>query len=374
MSATEQIVQVADASSPTKNMRTLQQTINSNTVQSEVVVLATGTASGGDSYDARQIRALTSSDVVTAQGQATLTNWIGVQLTSDASHAASVINAAPTTQYGLVTRNIPSGTQTVSGSVSISGTATVAGTVTANMGTANTLTNAWPHTITDNLQNGPAAVMTSGLFNPALNVVIDGGNTPTVAIGGQPTVIMGQNNASVNITASGQTSPLAGTQGRASVNVQANGGGQGGVMHAPSTLVLDYSFDNGTNFFPAPGNPIYNWALGQWQNNITTCGIYSVSMPGCNMFRFRSTTWSVNDNINVNLAVNMNYEDIMPTDSATGASVPLLAKMVAGADPLGTLRALQTDGYGRLQVQDGPGYVQASKAGWGPGWGNFTGW
>ena len=137
----EQIVQVADAASPTKNMRTIQQTVNAQTVQSEVIVLATGAANGADTYDARQVRALTSSDVITAQGQATLTNWLGVQLTSDASHAASVINSAPTTQYGLVTRNIPSGTQTVSG------------TVQANQGTASG--TAWPVKITDNTNQVP---------------------------------------------------------------------------------------------------------------------------------------------------------------------------------------------------------------------------
>jgi len=47
-------------------MRTIQQTAGGNTVQSEVIVLATGAANGGDTYDARQIRALTSADVVTA--------------------------------------------------------------------------------------------------------------------------------------------------------------------------------------------------------------------------------------------------------------------------------------------------------------------
>ena len=62
----EQIVQVADASPSTKNMRTIQQTVGGNTVQSEVVILATGAASGGDTYDARQIRTLTSADIVKA--------------------------------------------------------------------------------------------------------------------------------------------------------------------------------------------------------------------------------------------------------------------------------------------------------------------
>ncbi len=66
----EQIVQVQDAATPTKNMRTIQQTAGGNTVQSEVIVLATGAANGGGTYDARQFRTLTSSDIVTAVLQA----------------------------------------------------------------------------------------------------------------------------------------------------------------------------------------------------------------------------------------------------------------------------------------------------------------
>src|SRR5260370_25767444 len=62
----EQTVQVQDASPSSKNMRTIQQTAGGNTVQSEVIVLATGAANGGDTYDARQFRTLTSSDIVTA--------------------------------------------------------------------------------------------------------------------------------------------------------------------------------------------------------------------------------------------------------------------------------------------------------------------
>jgi hypothetical protein len=47
----EQVVQVADAASPTKNMRTIEATVAGNTVQSEVVVLS---SDGSDKYDARQ--------------------------------------------------------------------------------------------------------------------------------------------------------------------------------------------------------------------------------------------------------------------------------------------------------------------------------
>src|SRR5947208_16999771 len=75
----EQIVQVQDAATPTKNMRTIQQTTGGNTVQSEVVILATGAASGGDTYDARQIRTLTSADIVEA-------------ILSDGTHSVLVTN------------------------------------------------------------------------------------------------------------------------------------------------------------------------------------------------------------------------------------------------------------------------------------------
>jgi len=110
----EQIVQVADASPSTKNMRTIQQTAGGNTVQSEVVVLATGAANGGDTYDARQIRALASTDTVTVQGQASLANWVGVELTSDATNKAFVTNSQPASNsYALAVRPIPGATQTV---------------------------------------------------------------------------------------------------------------------------------------------------------------------------------------------------------------------------------------------------------------------
>lgn len=56
---------------------------------------------------------------------------------------ARVITSAPTTEAGLVVRNIPSGTQTVSGSV------TASGTVTANQGTPASTANRWPVQLTD---------------------------------------------------------------------------------------------------------------------------------------------------------------------------------------------------------------------------------
>jgi hypothetical protein len=100
-------------------MRTIQQAAGGNTVQSEVVILATGVANGGDTYDARQIRTLTSADVVTAilqgvtLGQKPMTGSLPVVIASNQS------------------------------AVSISGT------VTANQGTAAAVGNAWPTKVSD---------------------------------------------------------------------------------------------------------------------------------------------------------------------------------------------------------------------------------
>src|SRR5439155_8085939 len=58
-------------------MRTIQNTVGGNTVQSEVVVLSTD---GADKYDARQIRALLSSDVISQANPAALANAWPVQL------------------------------------------------------------------------------------------------------------------------------------------------------------------------------------------------------------------------------------------------------------------------------------------------------
>src|SRR2546426_959190 len=58
-------------------MRTIQNTVGGNTVQSEVVVLSTD---GADKYDARQIRALLSSDVISQANPAALANAWPVQV------------------------------------------------------------------------------------------------------------------------------------------------------------------------------------------------------------------------------------------------------------------------------------------------------
>lgn len=81
---------------------------------------------------------------------------------------AATATAAPAgTEVGLITRNIPSGTQPVSGTFwqatqPVSGTfwqATqpVSGTVTSNQGTANTAANRWPIYLTDGTNTMPTA-------------------------------------------------------------------------------------------------------------------------------------------------------------------------------------------------------------------------
>lgn len=79
---------------------------------------------------------------------------------------ARVENAAPgSTDYGLVTRNIPSGTQTVSG------------TVTANQGTAAAIAGKWPVQVTDGTNTMPTmdAAARAGFVE-----VTDGTNTASV--------------------------------------------------------------------------------------------------------------------------------------------------------------------------------------------------
>ena len=104
---------------------------------------------------------------------------------------ADVRNAAPAAaDYGLVTRNIPSGTQAVSGTVSVVEPVTVDGTValdaptlaaletiTANQGAAAAVASAWPvkddYQFSEYLadQAGTGAVLTF-TFGSAVNLVV----------------------------------------------------------------------------------------------------------------------------------------------------------------------------------------------------------
>ncbi len=76
------------------------------------------------------------------------------------NEVASSTSAPAGTERGVITRNVPSGTQTVSGTVTANagtGTFTVSGTVTSNQGTANTAANRWPVYVTDGTNTMPTA-------------------------------------------------------------------------------------------------------------------------------------------------------------------------------------------------------------------------
>ena len=123
----EQIVQVADAATPTKNMRTIQQTVGGNTVQSEVIVLATGAAGGNDTYDSRQIRTLTSTDIVTS-------------ILSDGTNTLKIYAGNTTIPNDSTLRRIAIG---LPSGVTLPVSLAAGSTVTANQGTRGTAANAW---------------------------------------------------------------------------------------------------------------------------------------------------------------------------------------------------------------------------------------
>lgn len=85
--------------------------------------------------------ATVSGTVTSNQGTAAALSNAWPILISDGTNTNPLTNAAPVgNEQALVVRNIPSGTQVISGTVS----ATVSGTVTANQGTPASLSNPWP--------------------------------------------------------------------------------------------------------------------------------------------------------------------------------------------------------------------------------------
>src|SRR5437660_5612120 len=72
--SSEAYVDVQDAASPTKHMRTIQNTVGGNTVQSETIVLSTD---GADKYDAREVPDLTGSGTLTAGGNTVQLSIVG---------------------------------------------------------------------------------------------------------------------------------------------------------------------------------------------------------------------------------------------------------------------------------------------------------
>ena len=166
----EQIVQVQDAATPTKNMRTIQSVVAGNTVQSEVVVLS---SNGTNTYDGRQIRALTIADIVSAI------------LTDGSGHNVAIKSTLPlSNDFGLVVRNIPSGTQTVS----VAGTPTVSqnllGATDKPDVTAN-VSGTLPVAIVDPYTGTKARVDSNG------NLIMTPGISPNFSSATKPNPILG---------------------------------------------------------------------------------------------------------------------------------------------------------------------------------------
>jgi hypothetical protein len=348
----EQIVQVADASPSTKNMRTIQQTAGGNTVQSEVVVLATGAPNGGDTYDARQIRTLTSADIVTAILQ---------------SAVFKANNSVPTnTELSMEVKLASLGGTLLGSTLPISGSVTASGTVTANQGTANTVANAWPIKVTDGTNT--VSLNTGGFFGPEIPVFID------TTISGAIPVVLSPNNAvafsvinqSSNISAVGGTAPLTGIANQCG-SAYFTGTWTGSV-------IFEVTFDNGASQW----FPIYarNVATGQWVTSIT--GTFSNPMlfqfflPAGNGYRARATSWT-SGTASINMVSSPFFDNTPTFAGAFGQSVPFNGALMAASDGV-NLQPLSVDGSGRLKVSQVSDAKQIAKSTWGPGWGNFTGW
>lgn len=374
----EQIVQVADASPSTKNMRTIQQTAGGNTVQSEVVILATGAANGGDTYDARQIRTLTSTDIVTAIIQ---------------SAVFKANNSAPTNAELSLEVKLAS-----LGSTLITSTLPISGTVTANQGTANTIANAWPQKISDGTNTAavtsettPPTTSSFGVVTQGILYGIDNFSSQPVAIGGVgitgsealAVVPFGNGSAQFNQDAQGNigTFPSGATllSGSLSANGQAvsvtPGRGEESVAIYISgswsgILQFQYTIDGSTYI----AYRVYDLVNDKWITNGSTTvnGAFLVGAAGFNQFRIQANSWA-SGSASVSVTFSGGNRRFNDHTSAPGQSLPPLAAQVAGSNGT-TLQPLSIDPLGNLKVITANPLSQTTKGAWGPGWGNFTGW
>lgn len=136
------------------------------------------TASNALKVDGSAVTQPVSGTVTSNQGTAaSLANAWPIKI-SDGTNTVPLTNAAPVgNEQGLVVRNIPSGTQTISGSVK----ATVSGTVTANQGTAQSLSNPWPVQLSNGTNTPIITNTTPGASDQALVVRNIPSGTQTVS-------------------------------------------------------------------------------------------------------------------------------------------------------------------------------------------------
>lgn len=136
------------------------------TVSSDSTVGVSGTVTVAGTVNAAQ------------SGTWTVRNQDGV-----GNNLASSTSAPAGTEQGLIVRNIPSGTQTVTGTV------TASGTVTANQGTPNTTANRWPVQLTDGTDlsqvsaAGALLVDGSATTQPVSGTVTANAGTGTFTVG-----------------------------------------------------------------------------------------------------------------------------------------------------------------------------------------------
>lgn len=253
-----------------------------------------------------------------------------------------VTTGTPTgTENALIVKNVPSGTQTISG------------TVTSNQGTANSLANAWSTKITD-ATNGPVAVKPASTAavatDPALVVAISPNNPITTTNADvTATGALGALNAAVTVT----------IPGKSSVGFQLAAGTLIG------TIVAEVSIDGGTTwsstyFDQTTGNKVSSIVFASSNGALTST---IVGVGGSGQVRVRVSAYtSGTANITVR-ASNISDPSVLSGGTAGSTLPPVMNQMgasVTTAAPTyttGTLNALSLNTAGALRI-DGSGTTQ----------------
>jgi hypothetical protein len=254
---------------------------------------------------------------------------------------ATAVTSAPSgTELGLITRNIPSGTQTVSGSVTISGSVNVkdgagnslVSSTTTPVGTEQAL-------IVRNVPSGTQTVTCSSGCSSASDTT----NTAAISSGGSGVAVSSLNGVGVvaveirgtytgvSLTAAGQ---VAGLSSSSLDFYDSNGVSQGTTLSLGATHDVTY-------FMRASGFQIVS---------VTVSAIASGTV---NLYLRASTAAgpigksTINGTVPVSIAATVNTNDV--SSSATGSAVSASAIQIGGTD--GTnLRGIKTDTNGYIQT------------------------
>ena len=352
---------ITEPASPNKKLQSYLNTVSGNSVEAEATVQVDLTGV--------PVPRGTNGDPIFIAGQASLTNWVGVKLTSDATNPASVINTAPTTQYGLVTRNIPSGTQTVS----ISGTPTV----TANQGTPAAVANAWPIKVTDGTNTasvqpdtsllatgkvGPVPMgvdVSTGFFSPI--PLIAGQTTETVAVSIQGAgigLLIGKESGSGSLSSVGSV---------VIINTINGFSGAVGVTGAfTGTIIFEASDPTTFNWFQIPAKRV---GRGDWVNGITgsdSPGFFTFPrIPGASQIRARAIAFSSATAATFNTYADGSPQTNRPESGPAGFPITPELHALGARDPQGNLQPLTLDSLGNLAVIQTPSFSDSVQS-WSP--------